>query len=106
MIYSRWRPETGGYDYYEAGPGVPLGNDLPKPSLGIGSAIGVSSVDIGRKMPLGARPVGSGKEARGMVTPVSGTSSLGALALSIGFGEIAMVVGGALLGWWLRGRKR
>jgi len=106
VIYSRWRPETGGYDYFEAGPGIPLGNDLPKPSLGIGSSIGVASVDIGRKMPLGAKHVGSGPVAKGMVTPVAGTSSLGALALSIGFGEIAMVVGGALLGWWLRGKSK
>jgi hypothetical protein len=72
----------------------------------MGSAIGVASVDIGRKMPFGAKHVGSGSVAKGMVTAVSSTSSLGALALSIGFGEIAMVVGGALLGWWLRGRKR
>lgn len=106
MIYSRWRPETGVYDYYEVSGGIPLGNDLPTPKVGGGTSIGVASVDIGRRMPMGARHVGSGSTPRGMVTSVSAASSLGALAFSIGFGEIAMVAAGAALGWWIRGRLK
>lgn len=106
MIYSRWRPETGVYDYYEVAGGIPLGNDLPTPRLSAGTSIGVASVDIGRKMPMSGRHVGSGSTPRGMITPVSATSGLGALAFSIGFGEIAMVAAGAALGWWLRGRVK
>lgn len=106
MIYSRWRPESGVYDYYQVAGGIPLGNDLPTPDLPAGTSIGVSSVDIGRRMPASARHIGSGKDPRGMVTPVSALSGLGAISMSIGFGEIAMVAGGALLGWWLRGRTK
>lgn len=105
MIYSRWRPETGVYDYYEVSGGLPLGNDLPTPRLYGGTSLGVASVTAGRKLPLGARHVGSGPDAKGMIVPVAGSGGLGALSLSVGFGEIAMVAGGALLGWWLRGRR-
>lgn len=105
MIYSRWRPDQNRFDYYEASANPGWGDDLPTQPIAAAGNIGAASVDIGRRIPAGARRVGAGTVARGMVVPVSGTAGLGALALSIGFGEIAMVVGGVVLGWWLRGRK-
>lgn len=106
MIYSRWRPDQNRFDYYEAAGSPGWGDDLPAPMVGAAGSIGVASVDLGRKLPLGARRVGSGTVARGMVVPVSGAAGLGALAFSVGLGEIAMILGGAAIGWWLRGRKR
>lgn len=82
MIYSRWRPDTGGYDYFETSERYGLSDDLPVPRLGGGSAIGVPSVDAGRQIPAGARFIGSGKFAKGVIAPVSraGLSGTGDLA--------------------------
>ena len=79
MIYSRWRPDTGGYDYFESPERFALGGDLPVPRLFATNAIGVASVDVGRTPPSRARAVGSGAVARGLVMPVSrvGLSGLG-----------------------------
>lgn len=71
MIYSRWRPDVGGYDYFESAERRGLGDDLPVPALPEGTAIGVASTDIGRAPPSALRPVGSGPVARGSVLPLS-----------------------------------
>ena len=83
MIYSRWRPAEGGYDYFETPERFGLGDDLPTPALPGGTAIGVPSVTAGRMPPAGARFVGSGKEARGMIMPTSraGLEGAGSIAL-------------------------
>jgi hypothetical protein len=84
MIYSRWRPDTGGYDYFESPERYALADDLPTPSVFGGSAIGVSSLACGRKIPMGARPAGSGASAKGVIAPVSraGLSGVGQTLLS------------------------
>ncbi len=71
MIYSRWRPAVGGYDYFEAPNQIGLGDDLPVPSLPSGTAIGVASTDIGRPAAPGMRRTGSGATARGSIMPLS-----------------------------------
>ncbi len=84
MIYSRFRPDKGGYDYFESPERFGLGDDLPTPSLPGGTAIGVPSVTAGRVPPkAGLRAVGSGKEARGMIMPTdrTGLEGIGALAM-------------------------
>lgn len=71
MIYSRWRPDTGGYDYFESSERYGLADDLPIPRLTARSLIGVSSIVAGRAAPAGARYIGRGKSARGVVMPTS-----------------------------------
>jgi len=71
VIYSRWRPDTGGYDYFEASERRGLGDDLPTPKLPAGTDIGVASTDIGRPAPGPLRPAGSGPVAKGSILPLS-----------------------------------
>lgn len=83
MIYSRWRPDTGGYDYFETSERVALADDLPTPSLLGGSPIGIPSVKCGRPLPSGAQPVGSGRQAKGVITPIDRTGLSGLDALGV-----------------------
>lgn len=102
MIFSRWRPDTGGYDYFDSpSTRFGLGDDLPVPRLPQTHVLGVCSTDIGRALPVDAKLIGSGKIARGMVAPMdraargisgfdfsSGTVKIGAAvvaALGIGY---------------------
>lgn len=72
MIFSRWRPDTGGYDYFDSpSTRYGLGDDLPVPKLAKTSKLGVASTDIGRAIPVDGKLVGSGPLARGMVAPIS-----------------------------------
>lgn len=71
MIYSRWRADGSGYDYFETPERRGLGDDLPVPYLPSSSPLGVASTDIGRALPANARPLGSGKLPRGMIAPLS-----------------------------------
>lgn len=101
MIYSKWQPDTGRYDYYESNERHPLGEDLPTPRLPMGTAIGVPSTEAGRALPLHARRVGSGAEARGVVTPMnrSGTLGLGLFALPFGVRDVGLIALGAVSLW-------
>lgn len=104
MIYSRWRPDTGGYDYYEVSERRGFGDDLPVPRRGFSShPIGTSSVKLGRSPAGQKRHVGFGPLARGMVLPVS-TSGLSALPLvdrlgPLVIGVLAFVGGVAFADW-------
>lgn len=71
MIYSRWRPDVGGYDYFQSAERRGLGDDLPVPKLNGGTAIGVASTDIGRPAPGALHPAGSGPVAKGSILPLS-----------------------------------
>lgn len=105
MIYSKWRPDKGGYDYYEGGDkNVPLGDDLPTPRIPKGTAIGVASIDAGRPLPSGARRVGSGKDAVGLITPISrnGLGVLGNIGVPPQYIYAAL---GVLVGWWIARKK-
>ena len=91
MIYSRWIPDRGDYEYLEAAERRGLGDDLPVPLLSPSSPIGFPSTEAGRKAPSGLRPVGRGAWAKGMILPmqVKGLSGTG-------LGEIP-----GSIAWWL-----
>lgn len=83
-IYSRWKPDVGGYEYFESTERLGLGDDLAVPKLPRGTAIGVASTDIGRTAPGPLRPVGSGKAARGSILPISRAGLSGTFSVLIG----------------------
>ena len=101
MMYSRWRPDVGGYDYFHSAERRGLGDDLPKPNLTGGTDIGVASTDIGRPSPGALHPAGNGPVAKGSILPLSrqGLSSLdwmtgtnSVLANALFFGAMAAFV--------------
>lgn len=99
MIYSKWKPSTGGYDYFQAPDAdIPLGDDLPIPSLPSSGPIGIASTDAGRPLPAGARLIGSGPQARGLITPLGVRGGLGALT-EIVPGTYWAMAAGVFLGW-------
>lgn len=68
MLYSQWNPTDGLYDYFEGGTAHGLNDDLPKPQMPKpSSALGVAAIECGRPLPPGARHVGRGKAARGLI---------------------------------------
>jgi len=101
MIFSRWNPVQGGYDYFEGGKSIPLGDDLPKPRLSQSSPIGVASIDAGRSLSPGAEYVGSGPLARGQITPIS-RNSLGVLLPSYVPRWAVVALAGFFAGWWAK----
>jgi len=107
MIYSRWRPATGGYDYYETSEQIALADDLPVPRLKVTSPIGVASTEAGRTLPSGSKRVGSGPFARGMILPLDRSSrSMGSVVEDIVPRPILLFSIGVLVGWlWNRYRK-
>ena len=90
MKYSRWRPDTGGYDYFEGSERFGLGDDLPVPKLHGGTDIGVASTDIGRTATTGLRPAGSGPTPQGSIMPLSRQGLSGGLFEAMN-----------LLPWWV-----
>jgi hypothetical protein len=110
MIYSRWRPDKGGFDYFENSERRGFGDDLPIPRSGFSmSPIGTASVSIGRNPPGRLRKVGSGPDARGMVMSAS-SSGLRGLPLVDRLGTAVVVAGafvaGVLLSHWDSKRRR
>ena len=75
MIYSRWDPTTGLYDYFESSERVGINDDLPVPKMpSAPSPIGVPSVECGREMPPDAVHIGQGEQARGLIAPPPGVA--------------------------------
>lgn len=103
MIYSKWRADRGGYDYFEtSGPDIPLGNDIPVPTLPEGTRIGVASIEAGHPIPAGAKPAGSGALAVGLISPTKrarGLLGLGSLAQSFVPGAYLWFASGIVGGW-------
>lgn len=69
MIYSCFDPQTGHYRYFEDSLLAPVNGDLPVPNYlkSRSTKLGVPSLEAGRPLPRGAKRVGSGLAARGMV---------------------------------------
>lgn len=113
MIFSRWQPTTGGYDYYDSpSTRFGLGDDLPVPRFQTMKALGLTigcSTDIGRDLPAGATKVGSGPLARGMVAPMdlSSIKGLGAIDFTSSLAKGVLCVVVALgIGFILGSKKR
>ena len=107
VTFSRWRPD-GGYDYYEAdGYTAPLGDDLPEPALPLATKLGVPSIEAGHRLPMGARYVGEGEQALGVIAPMQ-TSRLGATLPSCASPLPWLLVGAGAVGvvWWLSSPRR
>jgi hypothetical protein len=112
MIFSRWQPDTGGYDYFDSpSTRVGLGDDLPVPRFQTMRALGMSigcSTDIGRPLPSDAQKIGSGPLARGMVVPMNKLSGvLGAIDFTSAAAKTVLCVVVALgIGFFLGRDKR
>lgn len=111
MIFSRWQPTTGGYDYYDSqSTRFGLGDDLPVPRFQTMNVLGLKvgcSTDIGRPLPSDATKIGSGPLARGMVSPMDRVGGLGAIDFtsSVAKGVLCVVV--ALgVGFFIGSKKR
>ena len=106
MIYSRWRPDTGGYDVFEAAQERRgLGDDLPIPALPAATSLGVPSTECGRQPQGPIRHVGSSPIARGSIMPIS-RAGLSGVGVNFSLDGIVLVVLGLIGGWWLRGRMK
>lgn len=97
-MYSKWRPDTGGYDYFESSERVGLGDDLPVPSLPMAGPIGVPSTDIGRAARGELTPKGNGPVAMGAVMPVSrdGLSGTFSVLSALPWWALGMLAAGTL----------
>lgn len=104
MIYSRWRPDSGGYDYFESTERYGIGDDLPTPVLWPGK-LGVASTSAGRPMPRGARYIGKGPLPRGVIAPME-TAGLAMSGISLSLGGIGGLVVAGFFGYWLGRRRR
>lgn len=107
MKYSRWRADTGGYDYFEAADRFGLGDDLPVPKLHGGTDIGVASTDIGRNPIAGSRPAGSGPTPQGSIMPLSRQGLSGGIFEAMNLlpwwvAASVFAVGVGLVAWELR----
>ena len=95
MIFSRWRPDTGGYDYFDSpSTRYGLGDDLPVPRLSNTTELGVASTNIGRAIPGDAQLIGSGPLARGMVAPMNKSGLMG---LGLDWSSAPVKLGAAVL---------
>lgn len=66
MIYSVWVPEARRYDYYSVGEAIE--DDTPAPSFSSGpSKLGYAPGEASWDLPAGAKPIGQGQRARGVV---------------------------------------
>lgn len=111
MIFSRWKPDTGGYDYFDSpSTRFGLGDDLPVPRFQTVRALGLDigcSTDIGRPLPMDTQKIGSGPLARGMVAPMGRVGSLGALDLTSATAKVVLCVVVALgVGFFVGSKKR
>lgn len=112
MIYSRYRPDVGGYEYFRAAESYNRNDDLPTPELPPASKIGVPSIEAGRPIPPNAVKVGEGEVAVGLLAPVDEsrvvrrTRSLAGVDMPQGATKwvAGAVIGVAVI--WLVARKR
>lgn len=110
MIYSCFDPQTGLYDYHQDDRTIPINGDLPVPRLPHATQLGVASIEAGRPLPSGARPVGRGWHAKGQVVQCGRGNGMGAFDAEGAWswftgGGWAWVAGGFAAVWVLqRGR--
>lgn len=66
-LYSKWNYSTKEYDYYQAQGDLRAGVFAEDAPRRLTTSLGLSPEEAARDLPLGARRVGSGKVAQGMV---------------------------------------
>ena len=114
MNYSCFDQKSGLYDYYADATELAINADLPVPQLpSVAGKIGVPSIDAGRPLPAGARPVGRGWHARGIVVSCGrGSQGLGAVPSVSGAidwvtaGGWKWILGGAAIVWFVSQKER
>lgn len=67
MLYSTWNETKSQWDYYEAMGKLDSGVFAPRPSMPMGNRLGLAPSEAERSLPAGAKYVGSGELARGLV---------------------------------------
>lgn len=102
MIYSVWKPDTGGYTYLETTGTQNLNDDLPTPDLPKATKIGVPSIEAGRPVPTGSTFAGSGELPVGLVAPVDESRIVRRTRSLAGLGSIDAASSPPLL-WILAG---
>jgi hypothetical protein len=106
VIYSRWRPDRGGYDYFESGERRGLGDDMPVPRIIATTELGAASTEVGRRAPTLSRFAGSGEIARGAIVPLDRGGLSGLATVLDAVPAWVLVAAGITLGWVLgRGSK-
>lgn len=109
MIYSKWKPSVGGYDYYDVpAMQVGLGDDLPTPRHVSETKLGIPSTEAGREIPSGAKRVGSGPLAKGLIAPLDRSGLLSGVGLdtaTLTSPPVLLVAALAALAGWFFGRK-
>lgn len=80
MLYSRFLQDRGEYAYYEDSSSLLVNQDLPIPRLpSMAGVVGVPARESGRPLPGGARLVGYGPRARGLVVAPGAGIGLGGI---------------------------
>lgn len=105
MIYSCFNQKAGLYRYFQDGKQHAINADLPVPSLPKNAGrVGVASIDAARPFPSGAKPIGHGWHARGIVVqcPKGGLGAADSERSQIWLAALAVVVG---VGLYLHGRS-
>jgi len=98
VTHSAWNPRTLRYDYYRAPAHLLRSGVIAPPArLPLGGALGIAPEDAARPLPAGARPVGSGPSARGMIASPRGGAALGSILPSGDLFTWAVVLGGLYL---------
>lgn len=73
MKYSCFNQASGLYHVFEDGLQVPINGDLPVPALGADvNGIGVPSIEAGRPLPSGAKPIGTSWHPIGVIVGCRG----------------------------------
>jgi len=102
VIYSVLNPRNREYDYFETGEVEPWHAPAP-PLPSSASALGATPEQIAWPLPRGARPIGSGPEARGRIATraaarTSTPLGLGAIEPALGAAAaVALMIGGVAL---------
>lgn len=93
VIYSRWDPSAGVYEYFESSERPGLNDDLAPPPMPRSTQIGVPSTECGRLLPPGAVEVGSGERAEGLIAVPAGVDML--------VGGVPGFEAGRFAWWWV-----
>jgi hypothetical protein len=101
-MYSVWNPQHAGFDYYEGNANFREGVIAPTPRLPNGGRLGLTPEEASRSLPGGAKLVGKGPTAVGMVASRNGGHAPMGDFLGLELDTVfkgALLVGGAWFLW-------